>query len=161
MPDSVYTSFVEDVLIPLSHDLALGGAARPSIIINDAFIDRLSRYVRQDRSKLPKWLTPTKYLIYSFTFPEPIPREILWSGIYKKIDHLVGAGFYKDPYYLFKYYRTLPMEGDDAITWGDALDVDIWCNYYINSLKSFQFEDKIDKIDKIDEIKSLMLNLRR
>ena len=74
---------------------------------------------------------------------------------YKKIDHLIGAKYYKDPYYLFKYYRALTAEGDDAITWGEALDVDVWCNYYINSLIEHQFAEKID------EIKDLMLSLRR
>ena len=153
VPDSVYLPFLEEVLLPLSHDLARKGQARPPIVVDDAFIERMSRYVYQDRSELPKWLVPTKYLIRSFTFPEPIPPEILWSGIYKKIDHLIGAKYYKDPYYLLKYYRALTAEGDDAITWGEALDVDVWCNYYINSLIENQFEEKID------EIKDLMLNL--
>jgi general secretion pathway protein G len=155
IPESVYLSFVEEVLIPISHDLAQKGPARPPIVINDAFIERLSRYVHQDRSKLPKSSILTKYLVDSFTFPEPIPPEILWSGIYRKIDRLIAAGYYKDPYYLYKYYKTLPSEGDDVIEWGEALDVDIWCNYYINILKMNHFEEKIE------EIKNLMLVLRR
>ena len=155
MPDSVYLSFVEEVLLPLSQDLSQRGLGRPPIVINNLFIEKLSRYVRQDQSKLPKWLFPTKYLISSFNFPEPIPHEILWSGIYKKIDHLIGAGYYKDPYYLLKYYKTLPTEGDDAIVWGEALNVDIWCNYYVNSLLAYQYEEKID------EIKNIMSKLRR
>jgi hypothetical protein len=183
MPDSIYLSFVEEVLLPLSHDLAQKGQARPPIVINGEFIERMSRYVHQERSKLPKWLFPTKYLISSFTFPEPIPHEILWSGIYRKIDHLIRAGYYKDPYYLFKYYRTLPTEGDDVVVWGEALDVDIWCNYYSNSLMehelrikreyqekkeyfSEELNDQLDKdmdqyLEEIDETKNLILNLRR
>ena len=166
MPDSVYLSFVEEVLLPLSHDLSQKGPARPSVVVDNDFINNLSCYVRQDRSKLPKWLFPTKYLIYSFTFPEPIPPEILWSGIYRKIDHLVGQGYYKDPYYLFNYYKTLSTEKNDAITWGEALDVDIWFNYYINSLimhKEHLMEQNKspERTKRIEEIENLILYLRR
>ena len=154
VPDSVFLPFLEEVLLPLSHDLAQGGPARPSVVIDDAFVERVTRYVHQDQSKLPRWLVPTRYLIRAFTFPEPVPPEILWSGIYSKIDHLIGRGYYRDPYYLFKYYRSLPAEGYYTIEWGNALDVNIWLNYYVMRLKEAQFEDKVD------EIKNLMLNLR-
>jgi hypothetical protein len=176
MPDSVYMQFLEEVLLPLSHDLALKGQAIPPIVVDNAFVEQMSRYVRQDRSKLPKWLFPTKYLISSFIFPEPIPSEILWSGIYRKIDRFITIECYKDPYYLFKYYKKLQAEGDDVIAWGEALDWDVWRNYYVNSLLEYQlrllerkkdfegklridFEKSIDK--KVDEISDFILNLRR
>ena len=174
MPDTVYLSFLEDVLLPLSHDLAQKGPARPPVVINDEFIERMYRYVHQDRSKLPKWLYQTKFLIASFTFPEPIPHEILCSGIYRKIDHLIRDGFYKDPYYLFNYYKTLCTKGDDTIRWGEALDADIWRNYCVMSLIAHQeimtrdrheiigIDDQIDQIEeKTEEIKTLILNLWR
>jgi hypothetical protein len=180
IPNSVYIPFVEDVLLPLSHDLSHKGPARPPVVIDSAFIERMTRYVNQDRSELLELPLQTKYLIYSFVFPEPIPHEILWSGIYRKIDYLIMTGHYNDPYYLYKYYKTLPTEGEDAIRWGDALDEDIWCNYYLNSLLEFKshierenssiyitdeliekerYINELKKIEvKIDEIKNLMIN---
>jgi len=166
MPETVYLSFVEEVLLPLSRDLSQKGPARPSIVIDDEFIERMSQYVHQDCSKLPEQVFHTKYLIKSFTFPVPIPHEILWSGIYRKIDRLIRVGYLEDPYNLFKYYKTLPMDGNDAINWGEALDVDIWFNYYINSLiehKSHLTEQNrgSERSERIEEIDNIILHLRR
>jgi hypothetical protein len=89
------------------------------------------------------------------------------------------TGHYNDPYYLFKYYKTLSTEGEETIRWGNALDEDIWCNYYMNSLLEFKSDierensfidvtygliekeryiGELKKIEvKIDEIKNLMI----
>lgn len=147
-PKPLYEQFVDNVLVPLSQDLSREGERRPSLQVDNYFIKNLRQFVMQPFTKPSGSFS--RYLIPNFVFPEPIPKEILWSGIYRKIAILVALGEEEGPYHLYVYYKNLPLKGgEDNILWGDALEKKRWFKYYFEILRR---NGSIDAITKIKQL---------